>query len=243
MKRFLMLFVFITVFLCQPVLAETIRVQALEDFSTENPLEYMSVKAMDDLVLDEDLSIKSGCVIKGQVVDVKSPKRLKRNATFKFIPLSYTDESGQVTDINGYYPAKYTTKLNKGELAKSAALTVGSYFVKGLSLGYSAIEGAVKNEKDNRFKSSVNEVYEDSPFSYVEKGKDIVIKKEQMFLLNFKAKGDPDEDDEEEDAPNYEYEQLPVEQDKQNVTEDPASLPSDINPELLKDTNSDVTRN
>ncbi len=242
MKKFLILFAFILVFVCQPVFAETIRVQALEDFTTENPLGYMSVKAMDDLVLDEDLIIKSESIIKGKIVDVKSPKRLKRNASFKFIPLSYTDMSGKTFEIKGYYPAKYTTKLNKGGLAKSAALTVGNYFVKGLSMGYSAIEGAVKNEKDNRFKSSVNAVYEDSPFSYVEKGKDIVIAKEQLFLLNFKAKNDP-QDEEEEGTPNYEYEKLQPEQEVNRSEKLENTLPPEINPELLENTNSVRTEN
>ena len=85
------------------------------------------------------------------------------------MPLSYKNENGEVIEIKGYYPAKYSTKLNKGEIAKTAALGVGSFFVKGLSLGYSAVEGAIKNEKNNRFKSSVTEVYEDSPFSYSKK--------------------------------------------------------------------------
>ena len=240
MKKNLIIGAFLIGFMVQPAMAKTIPVQALDDFTTEKPSEYMTVKAMDDLINDENLSIKNGCIIKGQITDVKSPKRLKRNANFKFIPLSYTDENGKVTDIKGYYPAKYTTKLNKGELAKSAALSVGNYFVKGLSMGYSAIEGAVKNEKDNRFKSSVNAVYEDSPFSYVEKGKDIVIEKNQLFLLNFKAKGEPEED-EEEDAPNYEYEKLPSENNVQGNNQN--ALPSEINPELLKDVNSEQSSN
>ena len=129
---------------------------------------------------------------------------MKRNASFSFVPISYRNSSGETIEIRGYYPAKYTTKLNKGQLAKTAALGVGSFFVKGLSLGYSAVEGAIKNEKDNRFKSSVNEVYEDSPFSYVEKGGEIVIKKDQVFYLNFKVKDEPDEDE----LPNYEYKEL-----------------------------------
>ena len=221
MNKLFIIFAYVMCLTCYPAMAETICVQALSDFTTEAPSEYMSVKAMDDLVLDEDLTIKSNSIIKGQIVDVKSPKRLKRNANFKFIPLSYKEENGKVIEINGYYPAKYTTKLNKGELAKSAALSVGNYFVKGLSMGYSAIEGAVKNEKDNRFKSSVNAVYEDSPFSFVEKGQDIVIAKDQLFLLNFKAKGEP----EEEEEPNYEYELLPKENNIQNNN----TLPAEIN--------------
>ena len=219
MLHYRIFYVIAILFLSLPACAETIRVQALSDFSTENPVDHMSIKTMDDLFLDENLTIKSGSVIKGQIVDVKGPKRLIRNANFQFVPLSFVDLNGQTVEIRGYYPAKYTTKLNKGEIAKTAALSVGNYFVKGLSLGYSAIEGAVKNEKDNRFKSSVNEVYEDSPFSYVETGEDIVIKKEQIFLLNFKTKSNDDEENEEKDVPNYSYEKLPTEIDK-NVNSD-----------------------
>ncbi len=204
MKKFYLYILLILCLLSQPVFAKAVPVQALEDFTTEKPSETMSVKILEDITIDENLSFKNGDIIEGKIVDVKDPKRLKRDATFTFVPLSYQNETGEKIEIRGYYPAKYTTKINKGELAKSAALGVGNFFVKGLSMGYSAVEGAVKNEKDNRFKSSVNAVYEDSPFSYVEKGGQIVIQKDQPFYLNFKLKDEPDE----EDLPNYEYKEL-----------------------------------
>ena len=204
MKKFYFYCLLILGMLVQPAFAKTIPVQSLDDFSTENPPHTLRVKILEGIVLDENLMFENGYIVEGQIVDVKDPKRLKRNATFSFVPISFTDENGKITYIKGYYPAKYTTKINKGQLAKSAALGVGNFFVKGLSMGYSAVEGAVKNEKDNRFKSSVNAVYEDSPFSYVEKGGEIVIQKDQNFFLNFKVKGDPDD----EDAPNYEYQEL-----------------------------------
>ncbi len=203
MKKYI-LALFILIGLCQPVWAKTIPVQAEQDFSTESPIEYLSVTILDDVLLDETTTIKAGSSVKGRIIDVTDPKRLKRNATFSFVPLTYVDETGKEAPIKGYYVGKYTTKLNKGDIAKTAALSVGNYFVKGLSMGYSAVEGAVKNEKGNRFKSSVNAVYEDSPFSYVEKGGEIVIKKDQIFLLNFKLKDEP----EDEDLPNYEYKEL-----------------------------------
>lgn len=189
----------------QPVFAKAIAVQALDDFSTENPSSSMRIKMLEDVVLDDNVSLNFGYIVSGKIVDVTDPKRLKRDASFTFVPLTYTDLNGITVDIKGYYPARYTTKLDKGELAKTAALGVGSFFVKGLSLGYSAIEGAVKNEKDNRFKSSVNEVYEDSPFSYVEKGGEILIQKEQNFFLNFDEK---DEEENDRNLPNYTYVEL-----------------------------------
>lgn len=201
MKKNLYLLVLIFGLLCQPVLAKTVAVEALNDFSTENPSARMSIKILEDLAIDDNVVFSEGTVVDGKVVDVTDPKRLKRDATFTFVPLSYVDKNGKTIDVKGYYPAKYTTKISKGELAKNVGLGVGSFFVKGLSLGYSAVEGAVKNEKDNRFKSSVTEVYKDSPFSYVEKGTELVIEKNQMFYLNFKSKDDEDESD----LPNYEY--------------------------------------
>lgn len=201
MKKILYLLVLIFGLLCQPVLAKTLAVEALNDFSTENPSARMSIKILEDLAIDDNVVFSEGTVVDGKVVDVTDPKRLKRDATFTFVPLSYVDKNGKTIDVKGYYPAKYTTKISKGELAKNVGLGVGNFFVKGLSLGYSAVEGAVKNEKDNRFKSSVTEVYKDSPFSYVEKGTELVIEKNQMFYLNFKSKDDEDESD----LPNYEY--------------------------------------
>lgn len=204
MKKFCWTIFLLLIMLSQPVLAKPIAVEALSDFTTENPPKEMSIKLLEDIAVDDTLTIKAETIVDGNVVDVTDPKRLKRNASFTFVPTSYKDERGQVVVIKNYYPAKYTTKINKGQLAKSAALGVGSFFVKGLSIGYSAVEGAIKNEKDNRFKSSVTEVYQDSPLSYVEKGEELVIEKGQLFFLNFRTKDDVPE----EDKPNYEYTEL-----------------------------------
>lgn len=204
MKKFCWTIFLLLIMLSQPALAKPIAVEALSDFTTENPPKEMSIKLLEDIAVDDTLTIKAETIVDGNVVDVTDPKRLKRNASFTFVPTSYKDERGQVVVIKNYYPAKYTTKVNKGQLAKSAALSVGNFFVKGLSIGYSAVEGAIKNEKDNRFKSSVTEVYQDSPLSYVEKGEELVIEKGQLFFLNFRTKDDVPE----EDKPNYEYTEL-----------------------------------
>ena len=204
MKKFCSSLFLLLIMLSQPVLAKPIAVEAMSNFTTENPPKEMSIKLLEDVAVDDNLMIKAETVVDGKVVDVTDPKRLKRNASFTFVPTSYKDKNGKIVTIKKYYPAKYTTKINKGQLAKSAALGVGSFFVKGLSLGYSAVEGAIKNEQDNRFKSSVTEVYQDSPLSYVEKGEELIIEKGQIFFLNFKTKDDVPE----EDKPNYEYTEL-----------------------------------
>ena len=194
---------FLGIFICSfgvAVHAETMQVMALSDFSTENPSEYIEVQIYNDVMLDENLSLRSGYRMKAKVVDVVSPKRLKRNAKFSIVPVSYTDFGGVEHPIEKEFIGKYSPKfeLDKGKMAKDAALAVGNYFVKGLSLGYHAVEGAVKNEEGNRFKSSVVSVYESTPLSYANNGEEIVIKKNDYFSFKFKKDKDDEEDAEEE---------------------------------------------
>jgi hypothetical protein len=167
--------------------AQTVEVYALEEISTANPPASTSVKILEPLTISDNNVIEAGSVLKGKVVDVVSPKRLKRDATFSFKPATYTDLNGKTKKIKSNITATYTTPIDKGELAKDAALGVGSYFVKGLSVGVAAVSGAVKNEEGNRVKSSLTSAYEATPVSYIEKGEDLDIKKEQHFYLKFQV--------------------------------------------------------
>ena len=143
---------------------------------------------MSSVTLDENITIPKGVIVKGRLTEVKSPKRLKRNASFSVIPVSYVDIKGNVVYIPVEYIGKFSPKfeVDKVDVAKNAALTVGNHFVKGISMGYHAVEGAVKNEEGNRFKSSAVSVYENSPFSYIEKGSELEIRRHDLFSLRFK---------------------------------------------------------
>lgn len=167
------------------VLAETVEVEAITSFSTANPPASIAVKLNEPLQLTNTISLKAGDVIHGDLIDVVSPKRLKRDASFSFKPNFYMEPDGKTHDIDIAVVATYTKPIDKGDLAKSAALGVGNFFVKGLSMGAAAVEGAVKNQEDNRLKSSAVSVYEASPFSYARKGEDLDIKSAQIFYLKF----------------------------------------------------------
>jgi len=171
--------------LCNPVFAQTVAVNSLDTFSTEAPPETISVKLLDPLELSETQILTPGTVISGNLVDVVSPKRLKRDAVFSFSPVTATDENGKSQNLNLNIKASYYEPVDKAEVAKSAALSVGNHFVKGLSIGVAAISGAVKNEEGNRLKSTAVSVYESSPFAIVKKGEDLYIDKDQIFFLKF----------------------------------------------------------
>ena len=167
-----------------PAMAKNVEVEALSDFSTDNPPKYYSVKIVEPIVTEKGV-VEAGSIVEGKIT-VKSAARLKRDASFYFTPTTLREPDGNVISIKHPYPGKYSKGLDKGELAKTAVLSAGNFMVKGFSTGYRAIEGAVKNEEGNRLKSSAVAVYESSPLSYVEKGDSLEIKAGERFYINFK---------------------------------------------------------
>lgn len=173
----------------QSVSAQTVGVKSLNSFSTDNPPAKITVELLEDLSFDNK-SFKAGSKLTGNIVNVIPPQRLKRNAKFSFKPVSYVDLNGKsnmiTTDLEAVYTEPFA--IDKGHLAKSAAVGVGNMFVKGFGMGVAAVEGAVHNENGNRLKSSAVSVYEASPVSYVDKGEDLQIAKDDVFYLNFPEK-------------------------------------------------------
>lgn len=165
--------------------ASTVEVMSLNDFSTANPPSTITIQTLEPIEYAKNKYVPSGLEITGKIVDVKSPERLKRDACFSFKPISYKDADGVSHNIKRQVKAKYTRPLDKGQMAGKVAKSAGNFFIKGFSMGVSAVQGAVKNEENNRLKSSAVSLYEASPISYVEKGEDITIKKSETFYLKF----------------------------------------------------------
>ena len=207
MKRFL--FVLLT-FCLLPCLAfaEDMKVMSLCDFSTDEPSE-IKVQVLQTVSLDEDVTIEMGSVVVGEMVDVIPAKRLKRDATFSFVPSYFITPHKEKYIFNRTYIGKFSPKIeiDKVDMAKTAVLSVGNYFVKGVSTGFYALEGAVKDEKGNRLVSSVNNVYENSLLSYIEKGKSTCIKAQSIFTFKFDS---PKIDDFEKEKPALTKDKTPA---------------------------------
>ena len=184
--------------------ATQIKVVALEEFRTDKPTETLKVRVLQDAVLGNyDIGVNS--ILECQVLKIVDPKRLKRNASFYVKPLSYTVNDTTCKIEEDFY-GKYSTfvlskeeikEIPPGKVIKKAAMTVGDYFVKGLSTCVAFVQGFAKNEKDNRFKSGVVNAYEESPLSYISEGQQLDIKVGDDFYLVFKTK----EDEEKEKSP------------------------------------------
>ena len=203
MKKILFLLLFMLI--VNPAFAKNVKVEALSDFSTENPPSTWRLKVVEGFVTDNGITVHPNTIFEGRIVDVTSPKRLKRAASFTFIPQTYYDPQVGVTkDVKRDFQGKYSSKtdMTAGNLAKKGAMTAGNIFIGSfVAPTVGLVEGAVKNEKGNRVKSAAMSAYENTPFSVVNKGKELEFKKGQSFIMNFKLK-----EEEIVDEPNYTYE-------------------------------------
>lgn len=203
MKKILL--ISLALLVIQPVMAKNIKVEALDNFSTANPPKTWKVKVLETFVADNGVTIHQGTIIDGDIVNVKSPQRLKRNATFRFVPKTYTDPKiGATKTVKRDFEGKYssTGNIDKKELAKTGAISAGNMLIGSfVAPTVGLVEGVVANKEGNRAKSAVVGAYERTPLSYANKGEEIEFRQGQVFTMSFKLKG---EDAVEE--PNYTYE-------------------------------------
>jgi hypothetical protein len=204
MKKFLL--ILSALLIISPVMAKNIKVEALANFSTANPPKTWKVKVLEGFVADNGVVIHTNTVIEGDIVNVKSPKRLKRNATFKFVPKTYYDpQDGTTKIVKRDFEGKYssTSNIDKKSLAKTGAISAGNMLIGSfVAPTVGLVEGVVSNKEGNRVKSAVVGAYERTPLSYANKGQEMEFKQGQVFVMSFKLKG------EEENLPNYSYEMV-----------------------------------
>ena len=190
-----------------PVMAKSVKVEALSAFSTANPSKIWKVKILDGFVADNGIVVHPNTIIEGKVIDVTSPKRLKRAASFTFVPQTYYDPQVGITqDVKRDFEGKYSSKteMTAKNVAKKGALTAGNMLIGSfVAPAVGLVEGAVKNNEGNRAKSAVVSAYENTPLSYASKGKELEFTKGQVFIMNFKLKGG---EETEVNKPNYSYE-------------------------------------
>ncbi len=193
MKKFI-LTIALMVFAASSAFAKNIKVEAMSDFSTETPPSVWSVKVVEGFTTNGGYPVYAGSVIKGRIENVKDPKRLKRNANFTFVPTDYFDyNTQQWFKVERNMEAKYSSlsAVDAKSIAKTGAVVVGNKLLDGFfGPGIALVEGAVKNERGNRAKSAAVSVYESTPLSYANKGKELVIEQGQVFVMSFKMPED-----------------------------------------------------
>mgnify|MGYP005803824375 CR=1 FL=1 len=72
------------------------------------------------------------------------------------------------------------------KMGLNAGLTVGGYYVKGLGQIFYFSKGLIKpDEGRNRIQSAFHNVYENTPFVFLEKGEEVNIEEGDLLVLKF----------------------------------------------------------
>lgn len=187
MKRFFVLLAFF-IFSCSGVQAKSIKVVALEPFSTVRPSETFAIQTLQDEYLPDDIFLPEDAMITGQIIHVEAPKRGKRNGYIKFVPqkIIYEDRTIDIKDAKLTAIITYYRPIDPKDLAFTVARKTANFMFKGVISAAEFVIGVVENEDGNRIKSGVMNVYRDSFFVYIEVGDELNVKKGDTLIFKIK---------------------------------------------------------
>lgn len=114
--------------LISPAKADVLKAKAVDTISTTSPKEIISVRLVKDFNLDSETKLKEGYVLTGKMLDVVSPDKWHHNASFTFIPTSYTDNAGNKYEITKEIKAEYKQKIRPIHTEWGVGLPNGTYF-------------------------------------------------------------------------------------------------------------------
>ena len=200
MRKFLL--IFLNFFFCCAFAIDNVKVTALEDFSSIMPSEKFKVEVCEDAEV-QDIYLFKGDILDCELEKIKDPTRAKRDAKIFFKINTYEDAKG-IHDINPPLIAKYAKRVISKEeikkippknIIKRVGGAVGDCFATGVSYGISFIDGVVTNNEENRLKSGIKQVYDDSFVSLIEYGEQVnIIKGDIFYFVVKKSKSASDED-------------------------------------------------
>ncbi len=125
MKKDILLIIVLSLIVGIPAQAEVLKAKAIDEISTTSPKEFISVKLSRDFKLDNEIILKKKYILTGKMLDITEPGKWHHNASFTFIPTSYTDLDGNSHEITKEIKATYRQKM-KPDL-KHSEITVGPW--------------------------------------------------------------------------------------------------------------------
>ena len=111
MKKSVLFAIIISLGMLSTVQAEVLKGKAVDEISTTAPKETISIKVSKNVCLDEDIALKKGYILTGKMLDITEPGKWHHNASFTFVPTSYTDLNGQEHLIKKEIKATYRQKM------------------------------------------------------------------------------------------------------------------------------------
>ena len=174
-------------FLITPfVFAQNILVESMTDFNTNDNEKVFSAKVVEETELSDGKIIKANSTINGTILKTVDAKRGKRNAYIVIQPESFEIDGvvHLIEDENLEAKVVGYSKRDYKKTALDAGLAVGGYFVKGLSQVFYFSKGLIIPDEDkSRIKTAFHNVYENTPFVYIERGENVDIEKGDLLVL------------------------------------------------------------
>jgi len=123
MKKFILSTIFVAFCACASVQAEVLKGKAINEISTTSPTEVISIKVSKNVNLSSDIELKKGYILTGKMLDITEPGQWHHNASFTFIPTTYTDLDGKEHAIDKEIKATYRQKMKPDY--KHSEITLG----------------------------------------------------------------------------------------------------------------------
>ena len=175
MKKQFLFIILLSLIICVPVNAAVLKAKAVDEISTESPKEFISVKLSKNFILDNDIELKKNYILTGKMLDISEPGKWHHNASFTFIPTSYTDTDGNTHSITKEIKATYRQKMKPD--FKHSEITAGPWMFSPAYIddAKKIIHGETKEVFDDYCDRS-------TPWG---KGTQIDIKPKEVIYFNF----------------------------------------------------------
>ena len=168
------------------VLAQNILVQSMTEFEQNDNEKVFSAKVVEETELSDGKIIKANSILNGTIIKTVDAKRGKRDAYIVIQPESFEIDGviHLIEDENLEAKVVGYSKRDYKKTALDAGLAVGGYFVKGLSqVFYFFFFLIIPDDDKSRIKTAFHNVYENTPFVYIERGDEIDIEKGDLLVL------------------------------------------------------------
>lgn len=186
MKKLLLLFCLF--FITPASFALNVVVESQSNISKETESADFSAKVLEAAEFTDGTTLEEGAVLNGKIIKAVEAKRGKRNAYIVIQPVSYTIGNTVKTIEDKNLEAKVVgySKKDYKKMGLDAGLAVGGYFVKGLGQIFYFSKGLIMpDDGKSRVSSAIHNVYENTPFVYIEKGEEVEIEEGDMLVLKF----------------------------------------------------------
>lgn len=175
MKKSLIFLSMLSLTFCVPVNAAVLKAKAIDEISTTSPKDIISVKLSRNFTLNDGTKLKKNYVLSGKMLDITEPEKWHHNASFTFIPTSYTDTEGNSHQITKEIKATYRQKMKP------------DYKHSEITLGNLMFSPAYIDDTKKIIHGEGKEVFEDycdrtTPWG---KGTQIDIKPKEVIYFNF----------------------------------------------------------